>query len=99
MVDGVNELEAALQTDWNPATLAAYGDALQAAGDLRGELIAIDLHADGHGMTPERPTPRGSPSWKATRRTSWSSGSTADARHHTSPWCAPVASSTLTSLA
>lgn len=53
MGDGVNELEAALQADWNPATIAAYGEALRAAGDLRGELIAIDLHADTHGMTPE----------------------------------------------
>ena len=49
----MNELDAALQTDWNPVTLAAYGEALRAAGDVRGELIAIDQHADTHGMTTE----------------------------------------------
>jgi hypothetical protein len=53
MGDRVNDLEAAVRSTWNPATLAAYGEVLRAAGDLRGELIAIDLHADTHGMKPE----------------------------------------------
>lgn len=49
----MNELEAALQESWNSATLAEYGAALRSTGDPRGELIAIDLHADTHGATPE----------------------------------------------
>ena len=38
-----SELEARLLADWNLETLEAYGAELRAAGDPRGELIAIDL--------------------------------------------------------
>jgi hypothetical protein len=38
-----SELEAKLLADWNLETLEAYGAELRAAGDPRGELIAIDL--------------------------------------------------------
>lgn len=33
--------------------LAVYADELQRIGDPRGELIALDLHIDAHGETPE----------------------------------------------
>ncbi|HEY0190250.1 MAG TPA: hypothetical protein VGC42_03960, partial [Kofleriaceae bacterium] len=46
------ELEAALRASWDRETLAVYGDALQAAGDPRGELIALELHAERHGAGP-----------------------------------------------
>ena len=36
-------IEAQLAASWDAAHLAIYGDALQAVGDPRGELIAIDL--------------------------------------------------------
>ena len=48
------ELEAAcFSSGWERAQLAVYGDALQAAGDPRGELVAIDLHAEARGPTDE----------------------------------------------
>ncbi len=49
----IAELEAALLAHGNDdATLAVYADALQSAGDPRGELIALELHAARHGATP-----------------------------------------------
>lgn len=52
MTDKLAELEAAAATG-DPAQLAVYADALQAQGDPRGELIAIDLHAAAHGASRE----------------------------------------------
>ncbi|HEU0031597.1 MAG TPA: hypothetical protein VFQ53_13250 [Kofleriaceae bacterium] len=49
-MSSVAVLEAALQTRWDRETLAVYGDALSAAGDPRGELIALELTA---ARTPE----------------------------------------------
>ena len=49
----IAELEARLQREWDDATAAVYADALIAAGDPRGEVIAIDLHIANHGTTPE----------------------------------------------
>lgn len=39
-------LEAALLASWDRETLAVYADHLQAAGDPRGELIALDLQLE-----------------------------------------------------
>lgn len=39
----MTDVEAALFAEWTHANLEAYGAALRAAGDPRGELIAIDL--------------------------------------------------------
>jgi hypothetical protein len=41
-----DELEAALADRWDDENLAVYGDHLQAEGDPRGELIAIDRAID-----------------------------------------------------
>jgi hypothetical protein len=41
--DDKTELEAALAEKWDRETLAVYADHLQATGDPRGELIALDL--------------------------------------------------------
>lgn len=41
------ELERAVARTLDRAQLLVYADALQAAGDPRGELIAIDLHLEG----------------------------------------------------
>ncbi len=49
----IAELEAALQAGASDEALAVYADALQAAGDPRGELIALELHATRHGTTAE----------------------------------------------
>lgn len=49
----VEELEAALRADWNRDTLAVYADTLQERGEVRGELIAIDLQIEEHGPRPE----------------------------------------------
>jgi hypothetical protein len=42
-VSALTELERELATQWSRDHLAVYGDHLQALGDPRGELIAIDL--------------------------------------------------------
>lgn len=47
------ELEAALAAAWDRDTLAVYADHLQAEGDPRGELIALDLEIEAHGNTVE----------------------------------------------
>jgi hypothetical protein len=52
-VTSIRELEAALQKAWDDDTAAVYADALQAAGDPRGELVALDLHIARHGATRE----------------------------------------------
>ena len=51
-----DELELALLAAWNTADLAVYADHLQALGDPRGELIALDL------------APRRDRSWRDRRR-------------------------------
>lgn len=40
------ELEAAVRVAWDREAIAVYADHLQAIGDLRGELVAIDLRID-----------------------------------------------------
>ena len=52
------ELENALRARWDRDTLLVYADALQAAGDPRGELIAPDVEAAEPPITP----------WPALRR-------------------------------
>src|SRR5258705_9254400 len=50
------ELEAQLEGPrdrWDRGTLAVYADVLQAHGDPRGELIAIDLAIEANGPTPQ----------------------------------------------
>ena len=49
----MDELEDALHARWDRETLLVYADALQAAGDPRGELIALDLEIAERGTTPE----------------------------------------------
>ncbi|MDQ3368050.1 MAG: hypothetical protein M3680_21705, partial [Myxococcota bacterium] len=49
-----HELEADLHDRCDPETLAVYADLLQAEGDPRGELIALDLHASGGARTQQR---------------------------------------------
>lgn len=44
-------LEAALLSSWDRDTLAVYADHLQAEGDPRGELIALDLQIAATGNT------------------------------------------------
>jgi hypothetical protein len=46
-------LEAALAAAWDRDTLAVYADHLQAEGDPRGELIALDLQIEAHGNNVE----------------------------------------------
>jgi len=53
MVDKVAEIEVALASQRTPELLAVYADALQALGDPRGELVAIDLRVAAHGPSPE----------------------------------------------
>src|SRR5262245_35404236 len=48
------DLEAELAARRTPELLADYGRALQAIGDPRGELIAIDLQLAAHGASAER---------------------------------------------
>lgn len=48
------DLEAALAARRTPELLAEYGRALQAIGDPRGDLIAIDLQLAAHGPGAER---------------------------------------------
>lgn len=49
----IEQLEAALAADFSFDNLQVYGDALQAAGDPRGHLIAIDLHIARHGSSAD----------------------------------------------
>jgi len=49
----VDELEQALLARWDRDTLLVYADALQARGDARGELIALDLEIAERGVTTE----------------------------------------------
>src|SRR5436190_21372831 len=58
MLGDVDELEAALLARWDRATLLVYADALQAAGDPRGELIALDVERAAKGYTDELATRR-----------------------------------------
>jgi hypothetical protein len=51
-----DELEQALRATWSTAELSVYADHLQALGDPRGELIALDL------------APRDDEAWRARRR-------------------------------
>jgi hypothetical protein len=46
-------LEAALAASWDRDTLTVYADHLQAEGDPRGELIALDLQIEAHGNSFE----------------------------------------------
>ena len=48
-----DELEEALAASWDVDTLAVYADYLQAEGDPRGELIALDLEIAAHGNNVE----------------------------------------------
>ncbi|MEO8703531.1 MAG: hypothetical protein ABI867_26015 [Kofleriaceae bacterium] len=50
--DRIAALEAALQTRWDRETLAVYADCLEAAGDPRGPLIALDLALETTEATP-----------------------------------------------
>jgi hypothetical protein len=47
MPPAIERLESQLLARWSRETLEAYGSALRAAGDPRGELIAIDLSDTG----------------------------------------------------
>lgn len=47
-----DELEAALRTKWDRETLAVYADLLETQGELRGELITIDLRIEEDGPVP-----------------------------------------------
>ena len=49
----LDRIEAALLASWDRENLAVYGDYLQANGDPRGELIAIDLHVERNGPSDE----------------------------------------------
>jgi hypothetical protein len=52
-VEKREELEEALAATWDRDTLAVYADHLQAEGDPRGELIALDLEIEAHGNSVE----------------------------------------------
>jgi len=49
----LDELEASLRTKWDRDVLAVYADHLQSLGELRGELIVIDLRIEESGPQPE----------------------------------------------
>jgi hypothetical protein len=49
----LDELEASLRTRWDRDTLAVYADHLQSIGELRGELIVIDLRIEEDGPLPD----------------------------------------------
>ena len=49
----LDELEASLRTKWDRDVLAVYADELQSLGELRGELIVIDLRIEEAGPLPE----------------------------------------------
>ncbi len=53
MPPALDELEAEILATWNRETIEVYGDQLQALGDPRGEMIAIDLAIEDGGATPE----------------------------------------------
>jgi hypothetical protein len=48
------QIEASLQAHWSLDELAVYGDALIAEGDVRGELIALDLHREPRPLPIKR---------------------------------------------
>jgi hypothetical protein len=48
------QIEASLQARWSLDELAVYGDALIAEGDVRGELIALDLHREPRPLPIKR---------------------------------------------
>ena len=48
----IGALEALLQQNWDVQTLSVYADCLQAVGDPRGDLIAMDLVRARDGDTP-----------------------------------------------
>ena len=48
----LDELEASLRTTWDRDTLAVYADHLQSMGELRGELIVIDMRIEEDGPLP-----------------------------------------------
>lgn len=50
-MSAIAELEAALRASWDREILAVYADALQAEGDPRGAVIAIDLQIAATGET------------------------------------------------
>lgn len=47
-----DELEAVLRARWDRDTLAVYADLLESQGELRGELITIDLRIEEDGPLP-----------------------------------------------
>jgi hypothetical protein len=47
-----DELEATLRSRWDRDTLAVYADLLESDGELRGELITIDLRIEEDGPVP-----------------------------------------------
>ncbi len=49
----MDELEASVRASWSREAIAVYGDHLQAIGDPRGELVAIDLRIDEGGGSAE----------------------------------------------
>jgi len=49
----LDELEASLRAKWDRDTLAVYADCLCERGELRGELIMIDLRIEEAGPLPE----------------------------------------------
>lgn len=49
----LDELEASLRMKWDRDTLSVYADHLQSMGELRGELITIDLRIEEAGPLPE----------------------------------------------
>jgi len=52
-----DDLESALRAAWSAADLAVYADHLQAIGDPRGEIIALDLAL----LAPRPPRPPTTP--------------------------------------
>lgn len=49
----MSDLEAAVRAAWDREAIAVYADHLQAIGDPRGELVAIDLRLDEVGANAE----------------------------------------------
>ena len=49
----IAELEAAVRATWDREAIAIYADHLQAIGDPRGELVAIDLRIDRGDAGPD----------------------------------------------
>ncbi|MBA3391353.1 MAG: hypothetical protein H0T89_01860 [Deltaproteobacteria bacterium] len=48
-----DDLEASLRAHWDRGTLAVYADHLQGLGEVRGELIVLDLRIEEVGPLPE----------------------------------------------